>query len=65
MKISFYKYHGTGNDFILIDNRSLLIKPDNNKLISLLCNRHLGIGADGLILLNQSKVYDFGICCIK
>jgi diaminopimelate epimerase len=51
----FYKYHGAGNDFILIDNR----KNDfviNNQKIGNLCNRRLGIGADGLILLNSSPI---------
>jgi diaminopimelate epimerase len=59
MKIAFYKYHGTGNDFILIDNRSTLIKPDNTKLIAHLCDRHLGIGADGLIFIFHSSDYNF------
>ena len=49
----FYKYHGAGNDFILIDNRKSHFIIDNQK-INQLCNRRLGIGADGLILLNSS-----------
>ena len=49
----FYKYHGAGNDFILIDNRTNNFVIDNQK-INQLCNRRLGIGADGLILLNSS-----------
>jgi diaminopimelate epimerase len=62
MALSFYKYQGTGNDFIMINNFESLYfsevgtDPEN---IALLCNRHLGIGADGLILLNPSTKYDF------
>ncbi len=50
----FYKYHGAGNDFILIDNRKNDFLIDN-QTIGNLCNRRLGIGADGLILLNASN----------
>ena len=49
----FYKYHGAGNDFILIENRNNNFIIDNQK-IEHLCNRRFGIGADGLILLNSS-----------
>src|ERR1700761_7875904 len=58
MKISFYKYHGTGNDFILIDNREQLIALTGEQ-IALLCHRHYGIGADGLMLLENATGYDF------
>ena len=58
MIIEFYKYEGTGNDFIIIDNRELKFKP-YQKSISKLCNRRFGIGADGLILLQNKKGYDF------
>jgi len=60
LKLSFYKYHGTGNDFILIDNREDLFKPQM-QVISRLCHRRFGIGADGLILLNKIEGYDFGM----
>lgn len=56
--ISFFKYQGTGNDFILIDNRKLLFKNDT-KLVKKLCHRKFGIGADGLICLENSHNYDF------
>jgi len=58
LKIHFYKYEGTGNDFILIDNRNNIFKNSANE-ISRLCDRKFGIGADGLILLNKSKSADF------
>jgi len=60
MRLPFEKYHGTGNDFILIDNRTLCWAP-HHKEVSFLCDRHLGIGADGLILLSASLGYDFAM----
>src|ERR1035437_876903 len=58
MKFTFYKYHGTGNDFIIIDNRKLKLKL-NTKQIAHACHRHFGIGADGLMLLQNKKGFDF------
>jgi diaminopimelate epimerase len=60
MTISFYKYHGTGNDFILVDNRRLKWKPATEQL-AVLCDRHFGIGADGMMLLEEREGYDFGM----
>ncbi len=58
MKIHFCKYQGTGNDFVLIDNRNKTVSL-NNKQVAYLCDRHFGIGADGLMLLEQADGYDF------
>lgn len=60
MLIRFYKYHGAGNDFIIIDNREGLIGPAND-LVHRLCDRHFGIGADGLILLENDDKTDFSM----
>lgn len=59
MKTEFYKYQGTGNDFILIDNRDRRLPPENRQLYALWCNRRFGIGADGLILLEEDETCDF------
>ena len=60
MKILFHKYHGTGNDFIIIDNRRLRWNPTIKQVVDL-CDRHFGVGADGLIFLTESEGYDFGM----
>jgi len=57
--IKFYKFHGTGNDFIIIDNRDKIIHWNSPAYIKSLCNRRLGIGADGLILLEESSLGAF------
>ncbi|MBS3992376.1 MAG: diaminopimelate epimerase [Bacteroidetes bacterium] len=59
MILTFYKYQGAGNDFIIIDNRTTIFPENNTSLINQLCNRKYGIGADGLILLEKSASVDF------
>ncbi|PBQ33334.1 diaminopimelate epimerase [Sphingobacteriaceae bacterium] len=58
MELSFYKYQGTGNDFIMVDNRSNNISLSHEQVASL-CHRRFGIGADGLILLESEPGFDF------
>ncbi len=57
--IPFHKYTGCGNDFILIDNRKKTIPLFDEKTRSLLCDRHRGIGADGIIFLLPSAIADY------
>ncbi len=58
--ISFTKMHGSGNDFILIDNRDNFIRPSQvPDVVARLCRRKFGVGADGLILIEDSSVADF------
>lgn len=59
MRQQFYKYHGAGNDFIMIDDRDELFPHNDQELIASLCRRRFGVGADGLILLRNAKGYDY------
>lgn len=59
MQLHFYKYQGTGNDFVIIDNRTEFFPKENSKLIERLCDRRFGIGADGLMLLENDAETDF------
>ncbi|RED38570.1 diaminopimelate epimerase [Winogradskyella eximia] len=59
MKMTFYKYQGTGNDFVILDNRLQIIDKKDTKRIAELCDRRFGIGADGFILLENDDQTDF------
>ena len=58
-QVSFYKYHGAGNDFILVDNRNNEYSNIDIQNISKMCDRHFGVGSDGFILINKSDELDF------
>lgn len=59
MKLIFHKYHGTGNDFVLVDDRARQFDETDQPRIAHLCHRRFGVGADGLILLREKAGYDF------
>lgn len=61
MNIQFYKYEGTGNDFIILDNRTNQYDKLSKAQVKFMCDRHFGIGADGLMLLNLANGFDFGM----
>jgi diaminopimelate epimerase len=55
----FYKYHGAGNDFVLMDNRGgEIFEEDKSSLAVRVCHRRFGIGGDGLLLLENSRIAD-------
>src|SRR5512135_1131810 len=59
-KIPFHKMQGSGNDFILIDNRRAVLKGmDLRKLAMTVCHRHYSVGADGFIVIVPSRKADF------
>ena len=58
MEFTFYKYQGTGNDFVIMDNRGGDISLTTEQ-VHFLCDRRFGVGADGLMLLNKHSDYDF------
>lgn len=59
MEITFTKYHGAGNDFIIVDCRSQKFDFKNHNNIKNLCDRRFGIGADGLMILENDESFDF------
>lgn len=59
MKLSFSKYQGTGNDFVLLDDRNRSFPMKDTALVARLCDRRFGIGADGLMLLQPHATLDF------
>ena len=58
MKLKFYKYQGAGNDFLIADNRDASIELSAGQIASI-CDRRYGVGADGLMLLENCEGYDF------
>jgi len=58
MRIEFFKMTGAGNDFIMFDNRDGKIK-NPVELARWVCDRHFGVGADGIILIEKSETADF------
>ena len=56
--VKFYKYQGAGNDFLIADNRDGSVNLSKEQIVSL-CDRRYGVGADGLMLLENSDVHDF------
>jgi diaminopimelate epimerase len=59
MNIHFFKYQGTGNDFVILDNRNSEYSNLTNEQVAFLCNRRFGIGGDGLMMLNAKEGVDF------
>jgi diaminopimelate epimerase len=61
MLLSFYKYQGAGNDFVILDDRNGSFPARNYELVKKLCDRRFGIGADGLMLLRSAQDNDFNM----
>ena len=61
MTLKFTKISATGNDFILIDNRDGKLTGNENRFFQQICQRHVSVGADGILLLNKSDKYDFSL----
>ncbi len=59
MKVEFYKYQGTGNDFVILENRNQQYDHLTQKQVKQICDRRFGIGGDGLMLLNKHPELDF------
>lgn len=59
MKLSFWKMHGAGNDFILLDDRKLVFPVRDHDFIARICHRRRGIGSEGLLLIQPSGTGDF------
>lgn len=59
MNVKFHKYQGTGNDFVLLNNRYNTYSNLSREQIERICDRHFGIGADGLMLLESIQGHDF------
>lgn len=60
-KLEFFKLSGSGNDFILFDNRKGILPQALPDLVKKICRRRFSIGADGVLVLEQSQTTDFGM----
>ncbi|MCW5898834.1 MAG: diaminopimelate epimerase [Flavobacteriales bacterium] len=58
MEMTFAKWEGTGNDFIVLDDRAGRFPTEDRELIQRLCHRHLGIGSDGILLIQTPRSGD-------
>lgn len=61
MKLTFYKYEGAGNDFVVLDDRKIQFPEKRADLVKFICDRRFGIGADGLMLLRPQHGYDYNM----
>ncbi len=61
MNVHFSKYHGTGNDFVMIDGRNQETLRFDREIIRQICDRRFGVGGDGLIILNEGTGVDFSM----
>ena len=61
IQIPFSKYHGNGNDFIIVLENQFPQTENMAKMVQLLCSRRLGIGADGLFIISSTDIYDFAL----
>lgn len=57
--LNFAKFHGCGNDFLIFDNRELNFPHTHSAYIRSLCDRHRGVGSDGILLLENSLSADY------
>jgi diaminopimelate epimerase len=59
VKLSFYKYQGAGNDFVLVDNRQNVVNHNDPAMIARVCDRRFGVGGDGMMFLQNKEGFDF------